>query len=108
MANESVDARLLYEFAGGRIDDGINKDHRRASGEVARPLAVIAATRSPKIYPRLHLAYAWPDLARKASEPSRDASYPLSCIVPILARSGQKRSRVGANGVMIYRMGVPC
>ena len=32
----------------------------------------------------------------------------LPAIVPILARSGQKRSRIGANGFMVYRMGVPC
>ena len=77
-ANDSVDARRVCELAGSRIDDGINNDHRRASGEVARPLPVIAAPCSPKICPRLHLDYAWPDLAGKASEPSRDASYPLS------------------------------
>ena len=40
-----------------------------------RPLSVIAAPRSPKVCPRLQLADAWPDLATKASEPSRDASY---------------------------------
>ena len=74
----SMHVESLCELAGSRIDDGINNDHRRASDEVARPLPVIAAPRSPKICPRLHLAYAWPDLAGKASEPSRDSSYPLS------------------------------
>ena len=52
---------------GCGIDDGYDSNHRRASGEVARPLPVIAAPRSPKICPRLHLDYAWPDLAGKAS-----------------------------------------
>ena len=104
-ANDSVDARRVCELAGSRVDNGINNDHRRASGEVARPLPVIAAPCSPKICPRLNLDYAWPDLADKASEPSRATSYPLSYIS--LARSGQKRSRIGANGVMVYRMGVP-
>ena len=68
-ANDSVDARRVCELAGIRIDDGINKDHRRAPGEVARPLPVIAAHRTPMAAPRLHLDYAWPDLAGKASEP---------------------------------------
>ena len=53
----------MSKLSGCRIDDGINNDHRRASGEVARPLPVIAAPRSPKICPRLYLADAWPDLA---------------------------------------------
>ena len=91
-ANDSVDARRVCELAGSRIDDGINKDHRRASGEVARPLPVIAAPRSPKICPRLHLDYAWPDLAGKASEPSRDASYPLS----YLSWQGLAKSAAGS------------
>ena len=30
------------------------------------------------------------------------SSHFLPAIVPILARSGQKRSRIGANGVMVY------
>ena len=91
-ANESVDARRVCELAGCRIDDGINKDHRRAPGEVARPLPVIAAPCSPKICPRLHLDYAWPDLAGKASEPSRDASYPLS----YLSWQGLAKSAAGS------------
>ena len=49
----------------------INRDHRHASGEVVLPLPVIAAPHLPKICPRLLLADAWPDLARKASEPSK-------------------------------------
>ena len=32
----------------------------------------------------------------------------LPAIVPILARSGQKLGSIGANGFMVYRMGVPC
>ena len=107
-ANDSVDARRVCELAGSRIDDGINNDHRRASGEVARPLPVIAAPCSPKICPRLHLDYAWP-LARFGRQGLGAISRRfLPAIVPILARSGQKRSRIGANGVMVYRMGVPC
>ena len=92
VANDSVDARRVCELAGCRIDDGINNDHRRASGEVARPLPVIAAPRSPKICPRLHLDYAWPDLADKASEPSRATSYPLS----YLSWQGLAKSAAGS------------
>ena len=90
VANDSVDARRVCELAGCRIDDGINNDHRRASGEVARPLPVIAAPRSPKICPRL--ADAWPDLADKASEPSRATSYPLS----YLSWQGLAKSAAGS------------
>ena len=32
----------------------------------------------------------------------------LPAIVPILARFGQKLSRIGANGFMVYRMRVAC
>ena len=53
---------------------------------------MIAAPRSPKICPRLHLDYAWPDLAGKASEPSRDASYPLS----YLSWQGLAKSAAGS------------
>ena len=52
-ANESVDARRLYEFAGCGIDGGIDKDHPRAPGEVIRPLPVIAAHRATMAAPRL-------------------------------------------------------
>ena len=92
VANESVDARRVCELAGCRIDDGINNDHRRASGEVARPLPVIAAHRTPMAAPRLHLDYAWPDLADKASEPSRATSYLLS----YLSRQGLAKSAAGS------------
>ena len=103
-ANESVDARLPFELAGCRIDDGINKDHRRASGEVARPLSVIAAPHSPKICPRLLLADAWPDLATKASEPSRDASYRPS----YLSWQGVGKSAAGSEQLATWFTGWTC
>ena len=103
-ANESVDVRLLVELAGCRIDDGINNDHRRASGEVAQPLPVIAAPRSPKICPRLHLANAWPDLANKASEPSRATSYPLS----YLSWQGLAKSAAGSEQMASWLSGYSC
>ena len=59
-ANESVDARRLYEFAGCGIDGGINKDHPRAPGEVIRPLSVIAAHRAPMAAPRLPISFSSP------------------------------------------------
>ena len=78
VSQHSIDGRRLFKLGGCWIDDGYGKDHRCAPDEVIRPLTVIAAPRSPKVCPRLHLDYAWPDLADKASEPSRVASYPLS------------------------------
>ena len=78
VSHDSIDEGRMSKPRGCGIDDGYDSHHRRASGEVARPLPVIAAPRSPKICPRLHLDYAWPDLADKASEPSRATSYPLS------------------------------
>ena len=110
-ANESVDARRLYEFAGCGIDDGIDKDHPRAPGEVIRPLTVIAAHRAPMAAPRLQDSKtpARRRLARFGHKGIGAISrHFLPAIVPILARSGQKRSRIGANGYMVYRMGVPC
>ena len=74
------------------IDDGYDNNHRRASGEVARLLPVIAAHRTPMAAPRLHLDYAWPDLADKASEPSRATSYPLS----YLSWQGLAKSAAGS------------
>ena len=104
VANDSVDARRVCELAGCRIDDGINKDHRRAPGEVARPLPVIAAPCSPKICPRLHLDYAWPDLADKASEPSRATSYPLS----YLSWQGLAKSAAGSEQMASWFTGWVC
>ena len=82
----------MSKLSGCGIDDGYDTNHRRASGEVARPLPVIAAHRAPKICPRLHLDYAWPDLADKASEPSRATSYPLS----YLSWQGLAKSAAGS------------
>ena len=100
-ANESVDARRLYEFAGCGIDGGINKDHPRAPGEVIRPLPVIAAHRAPMAAPRLQLADAWPDLATKASEPSRDTSYRLS----YLSWQGLAKSAAGSEQMATWFTG---
>ena len=103
-ANESVDARRVCELAGCRIDDGINKDHRRASGEVARPLPVIAAHRATMAAPRFQLADAWPDLATKASEPSRDASYRPS----YLSWQGVGKSAAGSEQLATWFTGWVC
>ena len=92
VGHDSIDEGRMSKLSGCGIDDGYDTNHRRASGEVARPLPVIAAPRSPKIFPRLHLDYAWPDLAGKASEPSRDASYPLS----YLSWQGLAKSAAGS------------
>ena len=78
VSQHSIDGRRLFKLGGCWTDDGYGKDHRRAPDEVIRPLPVIAAHRATMAAPRLHLDYAWPDLADKASEPSRVASYPLS------------------------------
>ena len=92
VSHDSIDEGRMSKLRGCGIDDGYDNNHRRASGEVARPLPVIAAPCSPKICPRLHLDYAWPDLADKASEPSRATSYPLS----YLSWQGLAKSAAGS------------
>ena len=61
VSHDSIDEGRMSKLRGCGIDDGYDNNHRRASGEVARLLPVIAAHRTPMAAPRLHLDYAWPD-----------------------------------------------
>ena len=94
----------MSKLRGCGIDDGYDNNHRRASGEVARPLPVIAAHRTLMAAPRLHLDYAWPDLADKASEPSRATSYPLS----YLSWQGLAKSAAGSEQMASWFTGWVC
>ena len=104
MSQHSIDGRRLFKLGGCWIDDGYGKDHRCAPDEVIRPLSVIAAPRSPKVCPRLQLADAWPDLATKASEPSRDASYRPS----YLSWQGVGKSAAGSEQLATWFTGRVC
>ena len=104
MSQHSIDGRRLFKLGGCWIDDGYGKDHRCAPDEVIRPLSVIAAPRSPKVCPRLQLADAWPDLATKASEPSRDASYRPS----YLSWQGVGKSAAGSEQLATWFTGWVC
>ena len=104
MSQHSIDGRRLFKLGGCWTDDGYGKDHRRAPDEVIRPLPVIAAHRATMAAPRLHLDYAWPDLADKASEPSRVASYPLS----YLSWQGLAKSAAGSEQMASWFTGWVC
>ena len=104
MSQHSIDGRRLFKLGGCWIDDGYGKDHRCAPDEVIRPLSEIAAPRSPKVCPRLQLADAWPDLATKASEPSRDASYRPS----YLSWQGVGKSAAGSEQLATWFTGWVC
>ena len=104
MSQHSIDGRRLFKLGGCWIDDGYGKDHRCAPDEVIRPLSVIAAPRSPKVCPRLQLADAWPDLATKASEPSRDTSYRPS----YLSWQGLAKSAAGSEQMATWFTGWVC
>ena len=92
------------KLGGCEIDDGYDTIHPSASGEVARPLPVIAAPRSPKICPRLLARRRLARFGRQGL--GAISSHVLPAIVPILASFGQKLSRIGANGFMVCRMRV--
>lgn len=104
VSQHSIDGRRLFKLGGCWIDDGYGKDHRCAPDEVIRPLSVIAAPRSPKVCPRLQLADAWPDLATKASEPSRDTSYRPS----YLSWQGVGKSAAGSEQLATWFTGWVC
>ena len=94
----------MSQLGGCRIDAGYRIDYRRAPDEVVRPLPRFAASRSPKVSPRIQLADGWPVLAGKASEPSRDASYPLS----YLSWQGLAKSSAGSEQMASWFTGWVC
>ena len=73
-----MDRRRTYELSGRGGDDRTQYGHSGTMGEVARALSVIAAGSAPLSPGRRWLASGRSRLTGKASEPSRDASYPLS------------------------------
>ena len=100
-----IDGRRLFELGGRHIDDGYgvpiigvqarSRDHFRISQlKLAEGQPKNPACRRLTIFGRKGLGA----ISRRFLPP----------IVPILAKFGQKLSRIGANGVMVYRMGVPC
>ena len=72
------DRRRQFKVACCEIDNMIDTDHPGTSDEVARALSVSEALPRLLLSDDQIIVAAGPGLARKASEPSRDACYPLS------------------------------
>ena len=73
-----VDHHRSPKLGGCGIDDGYDIIHHSTSGEVARPLPVIAAQPAPMLSSSPSVADGSSILAGKPSEPFRAAWYPLS------------------------------
>ena len=86
------DRRRQFKVACCEIDNMIDTDHPGTSDEVARALSVSEALPRPLLSDDQIIVAAGPDLARKASEPYRDASYPLS----YLSWQGLAKSSAGS------------
>ena len=88
----AMDRRRIYELCGRGGDGRTQYGHSGTMGEVARALSVIAAGSAPLSPGRRWLASGRSRLTGKASEPSRDASYPLS----YLSWQGLAKSSAGS------------
>ena len=79
-AIRAVDEHRIFKLGSDGFDDGTQHGHSGATGEVAQPLSDIAAQPAPMLSACVELGTAGPKMAGKASEPFRDAWYPLSYI----------------------------
>ena len=79
-AIRAVDEHRIFKLGSDGFDDGTQHGHSGATGEVAQPLSDIAAQPAPMLSACVELGKAGPKMAGKASEPFRDAWYPLSYI----------------------------
>ena len=104
MAARTTDRRRTYELFGRGGDDRTWYGHSGTMGEVARALSVIAAGSAP-LSPNLRgLASGRSRLTGKASEPSRDACYPLS----YLSWQGLAKSSAGSEQMASWFTGWVC
>ena len=102
----SLDQRRVYKPSGSGIDGGYRVGHADATGEVARSLSDIA--RLPT-----HRARRTTRGGRRRARNGRQGNgallnHALPTFDPILGPRSQERSRIGANGIVVLRLRVPC
>ena len=106
-AANQVDRHRILSLDGPGFDDAIQTDHSGATVEVARAFPALGAQLTPNIKLGADLVKARSKLAGKASE-SYVIKRLVHALVHVLGGRSQNIARIGATGIMVYRLGSPC